>query len=586
MNSLPFKPAIILIFCLYSICSNAQNSSVLHQSFGQQYHFVDSMNGVALGMDSVQAFELLSGLEKWAMDNGDKQLANSFVLLRYKYIVVKKGKNNKALEEGLQDFIEKMKGEKLKYLQAEAMEILADYYLKDYSMSAYAFDNMLRAYDIYSNEPTDAFPPKGEYLFNLAINHMRFKEYAGAGKYLAEVKEISTEKTEPKIFNVLNAIGLCYRNLGIYDTAEMYFKDAYQKAGEAGNSEWPGIIAGNLGITYYYEGRYAEAIPLIEKDINATKRPNVNTAKSMALLGDIYLMNGDKNKAMEQLLAAYQIIKDKRKWGEYEVLQIIYSKLAKAYAATGNLQLAYTYMDSAMLAKDSVASQKNVYKLARVQQEQEHEKYEAEVEKLNDQRKLHVLERNSLIGGIVLLAVIALLFINRQRLKNNEREQKLLAEKQVAEAERKMAEADLQNASRQLGDFTRNIQEKNELIEKFSAEVERLQALPCSVELPDTKDNLLKLQQSTILTEEQWEDFRNMFEKVHSGFFIRLREKLPDLSPAEIRFVALSKLNMNNKEMASVLGISTDAVRMNRHRLKKKLNLPEEDSLEKLIEAI
>jgi hypothetical protein len=34
-----------------------------------------------------------------------------------------------------------------------------------------------------------------------------------------------------------------------------------------------------------------------------------------------------------------------------------------------------------------------------------------------------------------------------------------------------------------------------------------------------------------------------------------------------------------------MLGISADAVRMNKHRLRKKLNLPEETSIEELLES-
>jgi DNA-binding CsgD family transcriptional regulator len=94
------------------------------------------------------------------------------------------------------------------------------------------------------------------------------------------------------------------------------------------------------------------------------------------------------------------------------------------------------------------------------------------------------------------------------------------------------------------------------------------------------------LQKHTILTNQEWEHFRSLFEKVHSGYLQRLKEKLPDLSPAEIRFMTLAKLNFSSKQMADTLGIGTDAVRMMRYRLRKKLNLNEEGSLEELIANI
>ena len=91
---------------------------------------------------------------------------------------------------------------------------------------------------------------------------------------------------------------------------------------------------------------------------------------------------------------------------------------------------------------------------------------------------------------------------------------------------------------------------------------------------------------SAILTDEHWEEFRGRFEKVHGGYLLRLRTKLPDLSPAETRFMALAKLQLTNKEMSGILGVSPDSIRMMRHRLRRKLNLDEDGSLEEMINSI
>jgi DNA-binding CsgD family transcriptional regulator len=255
--------------------------------------------------------------------------------------------------------------------------------------------------------------------------------------------------------------------------------------------------------------------------------------------------------------------------------------------------MAYAYMDSARTVRDSIASQRNTLVLAKTKQRMDAEKYASEVTKSDAQRSVNNTIRNSLMAFILLLSVIAILFINRQKLRHRQKQQQLEAEKRLAESARQLAEnekfiaeSDLLNATVQLKDFTRTMRDKNELIEKFTEEIERYQSLPCSNELPNQNETLQQLQQSTILTEEQWDDFRNMFEKVHAGYLNRLRDKLPGLSPAEVRFITLSKLKFTNKEMAGVLGISTDAVRMNKHRLKKKLNLTEEDDLEVLVDAV
>ena len=185
-----------------------------------------------------------------------------------------------------------------------------------------------------------------------------------------------------------------------------------------------------------------------------------------------------------------------------------------------------------------------------------------------------------IVIGLVML--ITLLLYNRSKLKSRHREEQLLAEKQLAEAE-------LKNARERLNGFTKSILEKNKLIGQIKAEIVQLrlkqqEGIPASPVISD--DSLKKLQESVLLTDEDWKNFTRLFDTVYEGFLNRLKQKLPELSPAETRFVALSKLKLNNKEMAAMLAVSTDAIRQTRSRLKKKLNLTDETGLEEALEKI
>ena len=57
---------------------------------------------------------------------------------------------------------------------------------------------------------------------------------------------------------------------------------------------------------------------------------------------------------------------------------------------------------------------------------------------------------------------------------------------------------------------------------------------------------------------------------------------MPELSPAELRTILLDKMNLNLKEHAEILGVSIDAVKKSRYRLRKKYGLPAEDDLSAL----
>lgn len=73
-------------------------------------------------------------------------------------------------------------------------------------------------------------------------------------------------------------------------------------------------------------------------------------------------------------------------------------------------------------------------------------------------------------------------------------------------------------------------------------------------------------------TDEQWQNFKFAFEKVHPDFFQKITKKYGQLTINEQRHIAFIKLNLTIKEIAQLTGVTTQAVKMARNRLKKKLN--------------
>ena len=76
-----------------------------------------------------------------------------------------------------------------------------------------------------------------------------------------------------------------------------------------------------------------------------------------------------------------------------------------------------------------------------------------------------------------------------------------------------------------------------------------------------------------LLTNEQWESFKERFTSAHPNFFYELRNKGLEFSDAEERFLVLEKLNLKHKEMAVILGIASTSVARSKHRLKFKLGI-------------
>jgi hypothetical protein len=129
--------------------------------------------------------------------------------------------------------------------------------------------------------------------------------------------------------------------------------------------------------------------------------------------------------------------------------------------------------------------------------------------------------------------------------------------------------------------YSHNLIEKSEIISRLSDEIESLKANHATDQ--EQVKNFSKVLNSTILTEEDWEKFKKTFEEVYPNFFGSLRYKFPDVTASELRLSALIKLNLSLKEASNTLGISSESVKKSRYRLKKKIALTEEESLEEFI---
>lgn len=103
--------------------------------------------------------------------------------------------------------------------------------------------------------------------------------------------------------------------------------------------------------------------------------------------------------------------------------------------------------------------------------------------------------------------------------------------------------------------------------------------------LPLTQQIQALLNQS-LDTEDDWKMFLVKFEEKHSTFFKNLKAKFPELTNNDLRLCACLKLNMDTKEIASLLSVSIRSVENNRYRLRKKLALEPSQNLNEYLISI
>ena len=149
-----------------------------------------------------------------------------------------------------------------------------------------------------------------------------------------------------------------------------------------------------------------------------------------------------------------------------------------------------------------------------------------------------------------------------------------------SEQENLLLEKEIMSAKEQMQMFTKNIIEKTNLVEKYE------QQLNNKAISKEEQQIISELSQQTILTEDDWDKFKSLFEKIFPLFFQRLKTTAPDITVAEQRMAALTRLQLTTRQMASMLGISVDSVHKTKQRLRKRFNLGAEANLEEFIAGI
>ncbi|MGB0869535.1 MAG: tetratricopeptide repeat protein [Flavobacteriales bacterium] len=189
--------------------------------------------------------------------------------------------------------------------------------------------------------------------------------------------------------------------------------------------------------------------------------------------------------------------------------------------------------------------------------------------------------------AILLLVVLILLYYNYKRRKQIvEQEKSLLKSKQdLAEVELQQTKKALENNNENLKSITTLLIEKNAQIKTLMEQIEELRSHNSFSSLSDDKVRKVNdLLEFKILTDDDWHEFRKLYNQVYEGVQAKLKIHHPNLTKSEVKLFMISKLNLNLEEAAGLLAISPESVRKARYRLKKKLELTDKDLQEYIID--
>lgn len=123
-------------------------------------------------------------------------------------------------------------------------------------------------------------------------------------------------------------------------------------------------------------------------------------------------------------------------------------------------------------------------------------------------------------------------------------------------------------AKEELSSFMANLKEKNKLITQMRNDFALLDA---ERDNGNEQLSLKMLLESHLMTDQNWLRFRDVFTTVYPQFFDEVVHQNPTARESDLRMLALIKLDLNNREISNLLGITIDGVKKAKQRLKKKM---------------
>jgi tetratricopeptide (TPR) repeat protein len=521
-----------------------------------------------------QAMNYLDQLTAMARGYDDKVLESVVFDLKADYYAVNKLFNNLSIS-----YYQKA----INFAKENKLPLQTGIYLHHKGLFYYNFKHnttacqyFLKAQEVFKEVGFKNVPNMSTYYAQVADFYYHLGDYHNAMIQLQEALKYNITTPREKV-SIINTIGLIYRNSNQYQQALINFNYAFNIAMHSRDTVWMGIVKGNIGSIYFMQGDYDKALPYIQADYTQSLKYGEKTNATIALLrlSKINLVNNKIERGLKQLTIAETLIRN----SPVPVLNLrvdILDLKAQFYDKMGLAAKALDIKKKYQLANDSLVAQNNISAVEVVKMQYLISKQQAEERRLKTQAAVKTMQRNTVFIVFFLVIIIAILLYNRQVLKIKKDKQILLSEKRRVDEELKFTEMKL-NA------YTENLRKNNALIESFKKQIDQLKNKNAD---DVVVKHLEELMLAHIMTDDSWAEFKRIFLKVYPNFFFEIKKTFLHLSETDIRLLTLIKLQCNNKEMANMLGITIEGIKKAKQRLRKKMKLDEQVTIEEAISQL
>ena len=522
--------------------------------------------------------------------------------------------------------------EQLKIALAKKNNLNAALIMKQMGKVCYHLGHYAQAFD-YHLQAEKLFDQTHDYKdFAANANDMGLLYYynkdipKARGEYEKALNIYKNLHDEQGLANTFGLIGHLFEKQRNYDSAHYYQSIALKSYQHINDPKGIGKIYENLGSICEDLAQYDSARYYFNNALDCYNKAGVEIERIEVLnnIGDIYRKTGFFKQGLEYSFKALMLA---QKFKESYQISSAYRDIGKSFNLLHQNDSAFYYLELSRKNLLEVYSEESNKQIAFLQIQYEINKKNKEIDRLKLESRINIIISVSTAIVILLLIVLGITIISRQRLKIRNEKSLHEKEKLFYETQHKLKEAELrtqkleeenlkteiknrqlekeklfadlkshsleeenlkqqiETKTKELSTHTLHIIQKNHLLEDLKTRLDVMSK-------DDKRDNKKQIREviqqinQNFNNDKYWEEFSNTFEQIHFSFFQNLKRHTAELTSSEIRLISLLKMNLSSNDTATILGISQDSLRVARYRLRKKLNLEQGENLSTFLQTL
>jgi tetratricopeptide (TPR) repeat protein len=390
-------------------------------------------------------------------------------------------------------------------------------------------------------------------------------------KSLEKFEEIDNTEWLSITYNEIGNLEIGNEN---YDLALENYQKALTYSKELNRPDMEIMNLANIAMTYSDKGDYKKALKSMQESvlISNTIQSMNNMVVGHNMLGEIYRNDKQYNNSIESYDKAIALADS---ISALKLLEEAYQGRSLSYEKKNNFKQALLDQRNYQTIHDSIFNIDSTKEIEELKVKYETEKKENEL--LKKENDIVILEaqkkKDDSFRLILIIALISAILVGlmtvyslRQKIKRNR-------------AEKEKLDNELSFKKKELTSHALHLAKKNEVLQEIKAKAKELKSSNSS----SGYQQLIQTINFDLKDDNNWENFKKYFEEVHKDFNNNVKKKYPEVTANELRLMALLKMNLSSKEIANILNISSEGIKKARYRLRKKLDLSSDDSLQDLV---